>query len=189
MTRKYVNIVWHSRDGSEIIFPRILSPTCHIQWRKLTLWVIWDGLMKTTHVLPMEENYMLEVMQIIGWAKRYEFDKSGEDVTLGNVTNVKEVCVWMCYSYLFIRVRMNPLAHGIGWNEMVVDLTLSFKQRFLVIDVARPSEYESIIAWYWKTKWVSDIDTHIWLLESKRGSPNKYGKNSFWFSYTYLKVL
>jgi len=41
---------------------------------------------------------------------------------------------------------MNPLAHGIGWNEMVVDLTLSFKQRFLVIDVARPSEYESIIA-------------------------------------------
>ncbi len=41
---------------------------------------------------------------------------------------------------------MNLLAHGIGWSEMVVDLTLSSKQRSLVIDVARPSEYENIIA-------------------------------------------
>ena len=41
---------------------------------------------------------------------------------------------------------MNPLAHGIGWSEMVVDLTLSSKQRSLVIDVARPYEYENIIA-------------------------------------------
>ena len=41
---------------------------------------------------------------------------------------------------------MNPLTHGIVWNEMVVDLTLSSKKRFLVIDVARPSKYENIIA-------------------------------------------
>ena len=47
---------------------------------------------------------------------------------------------------IFIRLGMNLLAHGIGWSEMVVDLTLSSKQRSLVIDVARPSEYENIIA-------------------------------------------
>jgi len=82
----------------------------------MTLWVIGDGLMKTTHVLPMEGNYMLEVMQIIGWVKKSQFDKIGEEVTLGTVTNVKEVCVWLGYTYLFIRVRMNPLAHGIGWS-------------------------------------------------------------------------
>jgi len=63
---------------------------------------------------------------------------------------------------------MNPLAHGIGWSEMVVDLTLRSKQRSLVIDVARPSEYENIIARNWRTKWASDVDTHIWSLESKR---------------------
>jgi len=34
MTRKYVNIVWPSQDGSEIIVPRILSPTCHTHWKK-----------------------------------------------------------------------------------------------------------------------------------------------------------
>jgi len=30
---------------------------------------------------------------------------------------------------------MNPLGHGIEWSDMVVDLTLSSKQRSLVIDV------------------------------------------------------
>jgi len=30
------------------------------------------------HVLPMERNNMLEVMQIIGWDKRYQFEKNGE---------------------------------------------------------------------------------------------------------------
>jgi len=35
---------------------------------------------------------------------------------------------------------------------MVVDLTLSFKQMSLVIDIARPSKYENIIAQSVKTK-------------------------------------
>ena len=48
--------------------------------------------MKTTHILPMQGNYMLEVMKIIGWAKTSQFDKSGEEVTLGTRINVKEVC-------------------------------------------------------------------------------------------------
>ena len=42
----------------------------------------------------------------------------------------------------------------------------------LVIDIARPSKYENIIAQSVKTKWASDVDTHIWPLESKRGFPN-----------------
>ena len=41
---------------------------------------------------------------------------------------------------------MNHLAHCIGWSEMVVDLTLSPKQRSLVIGVACPFEYENVIA-------------------------------------------
>ena len=76
------------------------------------------------------------------------------------------------YSYIFIRLGINPLVHGIEWSEMVVDLTLSSKQRSLVIHVAHPSEYENIIARNWRTKWASDVDTHVWPLESKRGSPN-----------------
>jgi len=51
---------------------------------------------------------------------------------LGTVTNVKEICVCLGYSYLFIKLGMNLLTHGIGWSEMVVDLTLSSKQRSIV---------------------------------------------------------
>jgi len=165
MTRTYVNIVWHSMDGSKIIIPWILSSTCHIQWRKMTLWVIWDELMKTMHVLPMEENSIIKVMQIIGWDnKRSHFDKTDEEATLGIVTNVKEVFVWLGYSYLFIRVRMNPLTHGIVWSEVVVDLTLSSKYSSLEIDVARPSEYENIMTRSRGTKWASDVDTTMTII-------------------------
>jgi len=86
------------------------------------------------HILPKEENGMLEVMQIIGLDKRFQFIKTrDEEMTLGTITNVKEVYVWLGHSYLFIRVRTNHLAHGIRWKEMVVDLTLSSKHRFLVL--------------------------------------------------------
>ena len=46
----------------------------------------------------------------------------------------------------FHKVGNESFSNGIGWSEMVVDLTLSSKQRSLVINVARPSEYENIIA-------------------------------------------
>ena len=47
--------------------------------------------MEIMHALPMEGNSMLEVMQIIGWDKMYQFGKNGEEGTSGTVTNVKEV--------------------------------------------------------------------------------------------------
>ena len=48
-----------------------------------SVWVIKDGLIRTTHIPSMDTNDILNVMQIIGWAKRSQFNKSGEKVTLG----------------------------------------------------------------------------------------------------------
>ena len=67
-------------------------------------------------------------------------------MVVGIVTNVMEVCAWLNYAYLFIKVKMNHLTSGIGWSEMVVDPNLSYKHRSLVIDLAHPFEYENIIA-------------------------------------------
>lgn len=47
-------------------------------------------------------------------------DNLNAEVALGTVTNVKEACAWLGYTYLFIRMRMNPLAYGIGWDEVTV---------------------------------------------------------------------
>lgn len=45
-------------------------------------------------------------------------DNLNAEVVLGTVTNVKEACAWLGYTYLFIRMKMNPLAYGIGWDEV-----------------------------------------------------------------------
>ena len=98
MTRKYVNMVFTFMgwEWNNISMNFITYLWSHIVKKNDSIWVIWDGLMKTTHILPMEDNDMLEVMQIIGWDKRFQFDKSGEEVTLGTV---KEVYVWRLFLY------------------------------------------------------------------------------------------
>ncbi|PQQ17082.1 DExH-box ATP-dependent RNA helicase DExH14-like [Prunus yedoensis var. nudiflora] len=64
-------------------------------------------------------------------------DNLNAEVALGIVTNVKEACEWLGYMYLFIRMRLNPLVYGIGWDEVVADPSLSLKQRALIADAAR----------------------------------------------------
>ncbi|XP_060169501.1 DExH-box ATP-dependent RNA helicase DExH14 isoform X3 [Lycium barbarum] len=64
-------------------------------------------------------------------------DNLNAEVVLGTITNVKEACAWLGYTYLFIRMKMNPLAYGIGWDEVMADPSLSLKQRDLISDAAR----------------------------------------------------
>ncbi|CAH9088182.1 unnamed protein product [Cuscuta europaea] len=64
-------------------------------------------------------------------------DNLNAEVVLGTVTNIKEACTWLGYTYLFIRMKRNPLAYGIGWEEVVADPSLSLKQRDLITDAAR----------------------------------------------------
>ncbi|XP_075100776.1 DExH-box ATP-dependent RNA helicase DExH14 [Nicotiana tabacum] len=64
-------------------------------------------------------------------------DNLNAEVVLGTVTNVKEACAWLGYTYLFIRMKMNPLAYGIGWDEVMADPSLSLKQRDFISDAAR----------------------------------------------------
>lgn len=45
-------------------------------------------------------------------------DNLNAEVVLGTVTNVREACAWLGYTYLFIRMRTNPLAYGVGWEEV-----------------------------------------------------------------------
>ncbi|KAG6687039.1 hypothetical protein I3842_11G050800 [Carya illinoinensis] len=79
-----------------------------------------------TSQLPIESQFISSLK-----------DNLNAEVALGTVTNVKEACAWLGYTYLFIRMRLNPLAYGIGWDEVVADPSLSLKQRSLVTDAAR----------------------------------------------------
>jgi len=37
------------------------------------------------------------------------------------VTNVREASLWLSYTYLFVRMLRNPLAYGVGWEELTAD--------------------------------------------------------------------
>ncbi|GAB4846226.1 activating signal cointegrator 1 complex subunit [Ancistrocladus abbreviatus] len=79
-----------------------------------------------TSQLPIESQFISSLK-----------DNLNAEVALGTVTNVKEACAWLGYTYLFIRMKLNPLAYGIGWDEVVADPSLSLKQRAFVTDAAR----------------------------------------------------
>ncbi|KAJ0974006.1 hypothetical protein J5N97_015971 [Dioscorea zingiberensis] len=54
-------------------------------------------------------------------------DNLNAEVALGTVTNVKEACAWLGYTYLFIRMKMNPLVYGIAWDEVPYDILKSLR--------------------------------------------------------------
>ncbi|KMS97778.1 hypothetical protein BVRB_5g123420 [Beta vulgaris subsp. vulgaris] len=88
---------------------------------------------KLAHYLRLLTNQLPIESQFIRSLK----DNLNAEVALGTVTNVKEACAWLGYTYLFIRMKMNPLAYGIGWDEVVADPSLGLKQRAFITDAAR----------------------------------------------------
>ncbi|PIA63068.1 hypothetical protein AQUCO_00200832v1 [Aquilegia coerulea] len=97
-----------------------------------------EGIIITTHdklayYLRLLTSQLPIESQFIGSLK----DNLNAEVALGTVTNVKEACAWLGYTYLFIRMKSNPLAYGIGWDEIIADPSLMSKQRSLVTDAAR----------------------------------------------------
>ncbi|XP_047313663.1 DExH-box ATP-dependent RNA helicase DExH14-like [Impatiens glandulifera] len=97
-----------------------------------------EGIIITTHdklayylrlltcQLPIESQFISSLR-----------DNLNAEVVLGTVTNMKEACAWLGYTYLFIRMQKNPLAYGIGWDEVVADPSLTIKQRAFVAEAAR----------------------------------------------------
>lgn len=47
-------------------------------------------------------------------------------VALGSVTNVEEAVKWLSYTYLYVRMRANPLAYGINHKVYQVSDTEGF---------------------------------------------------------------
>ena len=79
-----------------------------------------------THSIPIESKF------VEGLA-----DHLNAEVALGTVTNVREGVSWLGYTYLIVRMRKNPLAYGISWEELAMDPELVDYRRNLIIEAAR----------------------------------------------------
>ena len=66
-----------------------------------------------THQIPIESQFVDGLV-----------DHLNAEIVLGTVTNVREGSRWLSYTYLHTRMRQNPLANGVRWEEVAADPSL-----------------------------------------------------------------
>ncbi len=59
-------------------------------------------------------------------------DHLNAEVSSGAVTNIEEASNWLTYTYLYVRMRKNPLVYGIGLEEVEFDPQVDGKRRELI---------------------------------------------------------
>jgi activating signal cointegrator complex subunit 3 len=74
------------------------------------------------------------------WIARREANLHEKLCSAGTVTNAKEACAWLSYTYLFVRMLKNPLAYGVSWEELASDLRLEGHRKTLITTAARQLE-------------------------------------------------
>ena len=83
-------------------------------------------LTAVTDQLPIESRFSAKLV-----------DNLNAEIALGTVTSIPEAVQWIGYSYLFVRMRRNPMAYGIDWTEFQDDPSLVQRRRQLAIQAAR----------------------------------------------------
>ncbi|ESO12122.1 hypothetical protein HELRODRAFT_62279, partial [Helobdella robusta] len=64
-------------------------------------------------------------------------DHLNAEISLGSVTTVNEGVRWLSYTYLFVRMKINPLAYGITFTELQNDPGLVKHRHELIVASAR----------------------------------------------------
>ena len=72
-------------------------------------------------------------------------DNLNAEISLGTVTNVSDAVQWLSYSYLYVRMRKNPLVYGMKFQEVKDDPTLEAKRTEVVKEAARKLDRAKMI--------------------------------------------
>jgi len=91
-------------------------------------------LTAVTQQQPIESNFSRKLI-----------DNLNAEISLGTVTSVPDAVQWMGYSYLFVRMKRNPIAYGIEWTEIRDDPELVQRRRDLIIKAARVLQQSQMI--------------------------------------------
>ena len=59
------------------------------------------------------------------------------EISLGTVTNIAEAVQWVSYSYLYVRMRKNPLVYGMKYQDIKDDPLLETKRTEIIREAAR----------------------------------------------------
>jgi antiviral helicase SLH1 len=91
-------------------------------------------LTAVTDQLPIESKFSSKLV-----------DNLNAEIALGTVTSIPEAVQWIGYSYLFVRMRRNPMAYGIDWAEFSDDPALVQRRRQLAVQAARILQQSQMI--------------------------------------------
>ncbi|EFX02787.1 dead deah box DNA helicase [Grosmannia clavigera kw1407] len=104
------------------------------------------GMICTTH--NKLNHYLTAVTEQLPIESRFSaklVDNLNAEIALGTVTSIPEAVQWIGYSYLFVRMRRNPMAYGIDWAELSQDPMLVQRRRQLAEQAARTLQQSQMI--------------------------------------------
>ncbi|KAG8123997.1 hypothetical protein E2320_019324, partial [Naja naja] len=85
-------------------------------------------------------------------------DHLNAEIALGTVTNIEEAVKWISYTYLYVRMRANPLVYGISHKAYQMDPSLEKHREQLVIEVGRKLDKARMIRFEERTGFFSSTD-------------------------------
>ncbi|KAM9426396.1 activating signal cointegrator 1 complex subunit 3 [Pholidichthys leucotaenia] len=85
-------------------------------------------------------------------------DNLNAEVALGAVTNVEEAVKWLSYTYLYVRMRANPLVYGINHKAYQMDPALELYRKDLVVETGRKLDKARMIRFEERTGYFASTD-------------------------------
>uniref|UniRef100_A0A667ZUV8 Activating signal cointegrator 1 complex subunit 3 n=1 Tax=Myripristis murdjan TaxID=586833 RepID=A0A667ZUV8_9TELE len=82
-------------------------------------------------------------------------DNLNAEIALGTVTNVEEAVKWLSYTYLYVRMRANPLVYGINHK---MDPSLELYRKELVVESGRKLDKARMIRFEERTGYFASTD-------------------------------
>ncbi|KAG8227038.1 hypothetical protein J437_LFUL013825 [Ladona fulva] len=87
-----------------------------------------------TNQFPIESNFLASLA-----------DNLNAEIALGTISNIDEAVEWLSYTYLSVRMKMNPQVYGINYNDVMEDPSLEKKCREFIQIAARSLDKANMI--------------------------------------------
>ncbi|KAL7033852.1 hypothetical protein ACKWTF_007745 [Chironomus riparius] len=79
-------------------------------------------------------------------------DNLNAEISLGTISNIQEAIEWLSYTYLFVRMRINPQVYGLNYTDVEEDPTLVMKRRQYIHEAAMALDKAKMIRYNERTE-------------------------------------
>ncbi|KAK9503226.1 hypothetical protein O3M35_011843 [Rhynocoris fuscipes] len=100
-----------------------------------------------TNQFPIESNFI-----------NFLADNLNAEVSLGTISNIDEAVEWLSYTYLFVRMRINPQVYGLNYQDVIDDPNLDLRRRELIEVAAKALDKAKMVRFNIRTGDLSITD-------------------------------